>query len=69
VTEGHTLWTPTTKDRLFHDPSEKHRRVWARKFLRKALENGRWRKSEYAWEADAWATSFDRMRNDPTLAM
>jgi len=36
--------------------------------LRHNLNNARWKKSEYAWEADAWNDVFGQMRNDPVIS-
>ncbi|KAJ4045974.1 hypothetical protein NW761_007987 [Fusarium oxysporum] len=33
------------------------------------LQNEKWAKSEYAWEADAWKDVFGMMRDDPVLAV
>lgn len=30
--------------------------------------NKKWDKSEYAWDADAWADVFGKMRDDPVVA-
>ncbi|KAH7371953.1 hypothetical protein BKA66DRAFT_443745 [Pyrenochaeta sp. MPI-SDFR-AT-0127] len=68
VTADHSLWIPTVDYSMFDDPMEEHRRTRAKKFLRHALDNERWNKSEYAWEADAWTDVFGQMRNDPALA-
>ena len=32
------------------------------------LDNARWNKSEYGWEADAWSDVFGQMRDDPVIA-
>jgi hypothetical protein len=53
---------------MFDSPTEHNRRKRARQLLRHTLDNERWNKSEYAWEADAWADVFGQMRNDPALA-
>jgi hypothetical protein len=69
VTGDHNLWVPTTNHvNWVNDESEEPRRMRAQQFLRHALENGQWRKSEYAWEADAWKDVFGRMRDDPAIA-
>jgi hypothetical protein len=69
VTADHDLWIPTTKDALFNSPAEHNRRERAKQLLQHTLDNERWNKSEYAWEADAWADVFGQMRNDPALAV
>ncbi|KAH8704608.1 hypothetical protein GQ44DRAFT_777887 [Phaeosphaeriaceae sp. PMI808] len=68
VTGDHTLWVPTIDHGIFDHPHERSRRERARNFLGHALDNKRWVKSEYAWEADAWTDVLGQMRNDPTLA-
>ncbi|KAF1970805.1 hypothetical protein BU23DRAFT_368284, partial [Bimuria novae-zelandiae CBS 107.79] len=69
VTADHDLWIPTVEDAMFDSPTEHHRRERARQLLRHTLDNERWNKTEYAWEADAWADVFGQMRNDPALAV
>ncbi len=64
----HDLWIPTIEDALFDSPTEQNRRERAKQLLRHTLDNERWNKSEYAWEADVWADVFGHMRNDPALA-
>ncbi|CAN9273508.1 unnamed protein product [Alternaria sp. RS040] len=49
-------------------PTEQNRRERAKQLLRHTLDNERWNKSEYAWEADVWADVFGQLRNDPALA-
>lgn len=68
VTGDHSLWVPTLNRVDWEDRSEEPRRMRAKTFLRHALDNGKWRKSEYAWEADAWNDVFGQMRNDPTIS-
>ncbi|VUC32087.1 unnamed protein product [Clonostachys rosea] len=68
VTGDHSLWVPTLNHVDWDDRSEEPRRMRAKTFLRHALDNGQWRKSEYAWEADAWNDVFGQMRNDPTIS-
>ena len=54
---------------MFDSRIEHNRRERARQLLRHTLDNERWNKSEYAWEADAWVDVFGQMRNDPALAV
>ena len=68
VTDGRKLWVPSVQDLDWDNPSEEPRRARARTFVRHALDNEKWNKSEYAWEADAWSDVFGQMRNDPTIA-
>jgi len=69
VTAGHDLWLPSLDAVDWMDPTEKGRRRRARVFVKHVLENEKWNKSEYAWEADAWHDVFGQMRNDPVLAV
>jgi hypothetical protein len=68
VTGDHTLWVPALDRVDWDDQSEEPRRARAKTFLMHTLDNARWRKSEYAWEADAWNDVFGRMRDDPATA-
>jgi hypothetical protein len=67
-TVDHDMWIPAIEDALFDSPTEQNRRERAKQFVRHTLDNERWNKSEYAWEADVWADVFGQMRNDPALA-
>lgn len=69
VTADHSLWLPSFDGTDWDDPSEESRRARAKVFLKHALDNERWNKSEYAWEADAWKDVFGLMREDPALAV
>ncbi|KAH7086177.1 hypothetical protein FB567DRAFT_549691 [Paraphoma chrysanthemicola] len=68
ITGDHTLWIPTIDHDMFDHPQERPRRERAQRLLRHALDNKRWTKSEYAWEADAWSDVFGQIRDDPALA-
>ncbi|KAL2132938.1 hypothetical protein VTI74DRAFT_3128 [Chaetomium olivicolor] len=68
VTGDHSLWVPTLDDTNWNDLGEDPRRIRARRLLKHALDNERWNKSEYAWEADAWSDVFGQMREDPVIA-
>jgi len=68
VTGDHSLWVPELDHLDWEDPTEETRRVRAGVFLKHALDNARWKKSEYAWEADAWTDVFGQMRDDPAIA-
>ncbi|KAI5921306.1 hypothetical protein F4810DRAFT_375050 [Camillea tinctor] len=68
VIDNHNLWLPSHRVDWDHC-TEESRRERARTFLRHVLDNERWPKSEYAWEADAWQHVFGQMRNDPVLAV
>jgi hypothetical protein len=67
VTDDRSLWVPSLDGLTRDDPAEESRRVRARTFLRHVLDNEKWNKSVYAWEADAWADVFGQMRDDPVL--
>ncbi|EIT80897.1 hypothetical protein Ao3042_02615 [Aspergillus oryzae 3.042] len=69
VTAGHDLWLPSLDGIDWNGPGESSRRSRAKAFLKCILNNERWRKSEYAWEADAWTHVFGQMRDDPVLAV
>jgi hypothetical protein len=74
VTADRTLWLPSLRgddeeDVDWKGPAEEGRRARARTFLKHALDNERWKKAEYAWEADAWTDVFGLMRNHPLLAV
>ncbi|ERS97081.1 hypothetical protein HMPREF1624_06410 [Sporothrix schenckii ATCC 58251] len=69
VTADHSLWLPSFRGMEWDDASEADRRLRAKLFLRHNLDNERWGKSEYSWEADAWTDVFGGMRNDPVLAV
>lgn len=67
VTVGREVWTPSLEGVDWEDPSEWSRRRRARIITEHNTDNETRHKSEYAWEADAWADVFNRMRNDPCL--
>lgn len=69
VTAGHDLWLPSLDQIDWDHSSENSRRSRAKTFMNHALDNERWNKSEYAWEADAWTDVFGQMRCDPALAV
>lgn len=69
VSFGHNLWMPSLDGIDWKDFSESSRCSRAETFLKHVLNNERWKKSEYAWEADAWTDVFGQMRNDPALAV
>lgn len=69
VTADHSLWLPSFQEIEWDDAGEADRRLRAQSLLRHVLDNERWNKSEYAWEADAWTDVFGGMRNDPVLAV
>lgn len=69
VTADHSLWLPSLDGIDWNDDVEKSRRCRAKSFLKHALDNEKWNKSEYAWEADAWTDVFGPMRDDPALSV
>ncbi|KAK4038456.1 hypothetical protein C8A01DRAFT_47917 [Parachaetomium inaequale] len=48
----------------WNSSGEESRRARARVFLKHVLDNERWKKAEYVWEADAWSDVFGLMRDD-----
>ncbi|KAH7127904.1 hypothetical protein B0J13DRAFT_564709 [Dactylonectria estremocensis] len=62
------LWVPSVAALDWNLETESTRRQRAKKFVKHALDNEKWNKSEYAWEADAWSDVFGQMREDPLLA-
>lgn len=58
VSFGHNLWMPSLDGIDWKHFSESSRCSRAETFLKHVLNNERWKKSEYAWEADAWADVF-----------
>ncbi|KAL2829398.1 hypothetical protein BDW59DRAFT_178388 [Aspergillus cavernicola] len=63
------LWVPSLDDIDWNHFNEASRRSRAETFLKHVLNNEKWRKSEYAWEADAWTDVFGQMKSDPALAV
>ncbi|KAK4243152.1 hypothetical protein C7999DRAFT_18457 [Corynascus novoguineensis] len=74
VTADHSLWLPSLRGDSGEDidwncPGEERRRARASIFLKHVLDNERWKKAEYTWEADAWTDVFGLMRDDPLLTV
>jgi hypothetical protein len=69
VSADHNLWLPSLDICEWSQPSEEPRRVRARRLLKHILDNEKWNKSEYAWDADALTDVFGQMRDDPSLAV
>jgi hypothetical protein len=69
VTSTRKVWVPSFDGINWEEPSQESLRTRARAFVEHNLNNERWNKSEYAWEADAWSDVFGDMRNDPCLEM
>ncbi|KAH7165369.1 hypothetical protein EDB81DRAFT_917353, partial [Dactylonectria macrodidyma] len=62
------LWVPSLANVDWNHETESTRRRRANTFVKHALDNEKWNKSEYAWEADAWSDVFGQMREDPLIA-
>lgn len=58
---------PSFGDIDWNDKGEKERRRRANIIVTHASGNSK--RSEFAWEADAWHNVFGRIRNDPLLIM
>lgn len=69
VTLDRKVWIPTLEAMNWEDSNECDRRRRARILLKHNINNETRHKSEFAWEADAWADVFNEMRNDPYLEM
>jgi hypothetical protein len=67
VTVDRKVWIPSFEDINWKDPSERDRRKRALIVMKHNTDNETRNKSEYAWEADAWADVFNQIRNDPCL--
>jgi hypothetical protein len=51
------------------DKSEVVRRMRAKVVARHAQDNSKLRRSEFAWDADAWRDVFGNLRDDDLIAM
>lgn len=69
VAADHKLWLPSLDGTDWMSSAEDTRRGRANVFLKHVLDNEKWTKSEYAWEADAWSDVFGLLRDDPVLAV
>ncbi|KAH0562322.1 hypothetical protein GP486_002987 [Trichoglossum hirsutum] len=67
VTSGRKIWIPTLRGVDWEEPVEMHRRRRARVLAKHNIDNETRKKSEFAWEADAWSDVFGDMRDDPRL--
>ncbi|KAH0534170.1 hypothetical protein FGG08_007239 [Glutinoglossum americanum] len=67
VTCDRKVWVPTFKGIDWEEPGEAYRRQRAQVLAKHNIDNETRKKSEYAWEADAWSDVFSDMRNDPCL--
>ncbi len=63
------VWVPTLCEQDEETPETVDRRVRAKTLASHSQNNEAWCKSEFAWEADAWADIFGPMRHDPSLEM
>lgn len=68
VTGDHSLWIPSTAGVDWDHRQEEERRSRAQTMIKHTIANEKWRKGEYAWEADAWTDVFGYMRDDPAIA-
>ncbi|KAI1326130.1 hypothetical protein F5Y16DRAFT_422050 [Xylariaceae sp. FL0255] len=68
VTGDHNLWIPSADNVDWDSPMESPRRNRARILLKHIIDNEKWTKSKYAWEADAWTDVFGQMRDDLAIA-
>ncbi len=64
-----TVWVPSLEGRSWDLPAEEMRRTRAKQVVKHALANHKGKKSEYSWEADAWADIFSSMREDPLISL
>lgn len=64
-----TVWVPSLQGRQWDHATEEARRARAKQFVSHAIDNAKWRKSEFAWECDAMTDVFAPMRNDPMIAL
>jgi hypothetical protein len=67
VTENRKVWVPSFEGVDWDSLEEMDRRKRARTIAEHNKNNETRRKSEYAWEADAWTDVFGAMRNDPSV--
>ena len=68
VTGDHSLWIPSTAGVDWDHRQEEERLSRAQTMIKHTIANEKWRKGEYAWEADAWTDVFGYMRDDPAIA-
>jgi len=66
---GRKIWLPEIGIANPDDETETGRRRRAETMYKRAIRNEQRKKSEYAWEADAWASIFEPMRDDTSLEM
>lgn len=69
VPEDRNLFVPLIEGVNWDDWKENYRRERALIVKKHMVNNETFHKSEYAWEADAWADIFGRMRSDNRLAV
>ncbi|KAF2094070.1 hypothetical protein NA57DRAFT_60716 [Rhizodiscina lignyota] len=67
VRYGRKVWVPTLPEQDEETPETLDRRARAKTLASHSRKNEAWCKSEFGWEADAWADIFGRMRDEPTL--
>lgn len=67
--KDHPLWVPSIHAQKHASSAKKEQlRRRARRVVKHAQHNEQWARSEYAWEADAWADVFGKLRDDPIVA-
>lgn len=69
VTCTRKVWIPSLEGIDWDTPNERSRRRQAELVVAHSIRNEMRRKSEYAWEADAWSDIFGDMRDDFCLEM
>lgn len=67
--ETSQIWIPSLDISNDGSPEALEQRQRAQNLARRARNNETCVKSEYTWEADAWADVFPRMRDDPCLEL
>lgn len=69
VTGTRKVWIPSLEGIDWNAANEQIRRERASNLVEHSVRNEKWKKSEYAWEADAWSDVFGGMRADLCLEM
>ena len=63
------IWTPSFSVNEEEVPGFQDRAARVERAVTHAKENGKWFKSEYSWEADAWSDVFGAFRDDACLTV
>tara|TARA_R110002033_G_scaffold97937_1_gene146361 strand:+ start:456 stop:851 length:396 start_codon:yes stop_codon:yes gene_type:complete len=69
VPNNRRLFVPSIEGVDWESSEESGRRERAQAMERHMINNETFHKSEYAWEADAWADVFGRLRDDNQVVM